>query len=114
MSYAGRLGQVVKWPFLMAWSKDFFTGIKRVAWYHLDISAFVLAARALCAAGHYWIGGPVGLLVRLTCHIPDGDDLFPSSNVIQYLATLRQVAVKVAMQASSHSFTIDMRAPNCR
>ena len=89
MSYAGRLGQVVKWPFLMAWSKDFFTGIKRAAWYHLDISGFLLAARALCAAGHYWIGGPVGLLVRLTCHITDVDNLLPYINVSPSLTKLR-------------------------
>ena len=36
MSSIVRLVQVVKWPFLMAWSKALFTGIKRAMWYHLD------------------------------------------------------------------------------
>ena len=35
MSFTVWLGQVVKWPFSMAWSKVFFTSIKRAAWYHL-------------------------------------------------------------------------------
>ena len=51
MSSTGSLGQVVKWLFLMAWSKVFFTGIKRAAWYHLDSSGLLLSARALSAAG---------------------------------------------------------------
>ena len=33
MSYTVRLGQVMKWMLLMAWSKVSFTGLKRDAWY---------------------------------------------------------------------------------
>ena len=51
MSFTFILGQVVKWPFLMAWSNVFFTGIKRAAWYHLASSGLLLATRALSAAG---------------------------------------------------------------
>ena len=82
------LGQVVKWPFLVAWSKVFFTGIKRAVWYHLDIYGLFLASRALSDAGCFWIGVPVGLLVRLTCHIPDVDDMLPSITVSPFLTTL--------------------------
>ena len=46
-----RLVQVVKWPFLMAWSKVFFTRLKRAACYHLASSSLLLSARALSAAG---------------------------------------------------------------
>ena len=44
----------------------------------------------------------MGLLVRLTSHIPDVDYLLPASIIIPSLTTLRRVAVKVAMQPSSH------------
>ena len=89
MSYTVRLGQVVNWPFLMAWSKVFFIGINRAAWYHLDSSGLILADRALSDAGCCWICGLVGLLVRFTCHMPDVDDLFPSSTFILSLTKLR-------------------------
>ena len=56
---------MVKWPFLMDWSEVFFTGINRAAWYHLDRSGFLLSSKALSTAGCCWIGGLVGLLVRL-------------------------------------------------
>ena len=46
-----RLGQVVKWPFLMAWSKVLLTGLKSVAWYHLGSSGFLLVVSALSDAG---------------------------------------------------------------
>ena len=46
-----RLGKVAKWRFLMAWSKFFFTGLKRAAWYHLASSGLLSAARTLSAAG---------------------------------------------------------------
>ena len=103
MSSTIRLVQVVKWLFLMAWSKVFFTGIKSVVWYHLDSSGLLLASKALSATGCLWLGGLMGLLVRLTCHIPDVDNLLPSGTVSPYLTTLRWVAVKVAMHPSSHS-----------
>ena len=77
-------------------------------------SVLLLAARALSAAGCFWIGGLVELLFRLTCHVSDVVDLLPSSTVIPSLTTLRWVAVKVAMQTSSHSCPIDMRSPDCR
>ena len=89
MSSTVRLGQVVKWPLLMALSKFFFTGIKRAVWYHLASSVLFLATRALSADGCFCIGGLVGLLVRLTFYIPDVDDIFPSSTVSPSLTTLR-------------------------
>ena len=97
----------------MAWSKVLFTGIKRSAWYHLASSDLLISDRALRADGCCWIGGIVGLLLRLTCHIPDVDDLLPSITVSPSLTTLRQVSEKVAMHPSSHSFPIDMRDPGC-
>ena len=89
MSSNYSLVQVVKWPFLMDWIKVFFTGINRSIWYHLDSSGLLLASRALSAVGFLWIGGLVGLLVRLTCHMPDVDDIFPSSTISPSLTTLR-------------------------
>ena len=56
----------------------------------------------------------MGLLVRLTYHMPDLDDLLTSSSVIPSLTTLRQVAAKVSMHPSSHSCHIDMISPDCR
>ena len=79
---------MVKWPFLMAWSKVFFTGINRVAWYHVDSSGLLLTYRALSTSGCCWLGGLVGLLVRLTCHILGVNYMLPSSNVIPFLTTL--------------------------
>ena len=61
-----RLVQVVMWPFLMAWSKVLFPAINRAVWYHLDSPGLLLSIRALSAAGCCWLGGLVGLLVRLT------------------------------------------------
>ena len=84
-----RLVQVVKWLFLMAWSKIFFTGIKRAAWYHLANSRLIISSRVLSDAGCWWLGVLVGLLVRLTCHMPDVDDLFPYSTVSPSVTTLR-------------------------
>ena len=114
MSSTVRLVQVAKWPFLMAWSKVLFTGIKMATWYHLDSSGLLLSVRALSSAGCFWLGGLVGLLVRLTYHMPDLDDLLTSSSVIPSLTTLRQVAAKVAMQPSSHSFPLHISTPDCR
>ena len=76
-----RLGQVVQGPFLMAWRKIFLTGINRAVWYHLDSSGLILAARALSAAGCCLLGGWLGLLVRLTCHMPDVVYRFPYGTV---------------------------------
>ena len=89
MSYTVRLVQVLKWPFLMAWSNVFFTGIKRDAWYHLASYGLLLAARALSADGCFWIGGPMGLMARLNYHIPDVDELLPSTTVSPSFTTLR-------------------------
>ena len=86
--------------------------INRAVWYYLDISGLFLAAMALSAAGCLWLGGLVGLLVRLTCHIPDVDDLFPSSTVSPSFTTLRWVAMKVAMHLSLYSCPIYMRSPD--
>ena len=114
MSCTVRLVQVVKWPFLMTWSKVLFTGLKRYAWYHLDRSVLLLAARSLSAAGCFWLGGFVGLLVRLTCPMPDVDDLLTSSTISPSLTTQSILAVKAAMHPSFHSFPIDMRSPDYR
>ena len=89
MSSTVRLGQVLKWHLLMAWSKVFFTGLKRAPWYHLASSGLLPADRALSAAVFCLLGGSVGLLVRLTCHIPDVVGLIPSSNLSLSLTTLR-------------------------
>ena len=109
-----RLGQVVKWLLLMTCSKVFFTGIKRAAWYHLDSSGFLIAARALSAASSWLLGGHVGLLISLTCQNHGVVDLFPYSTVSPSLTKLRWLAAKAAMHPSSHSWPIDMRAPYCR
>ena len=89
MSYTFRLGHVVKWNFLMVCSKVSLTGLKSVAWYHLASSGLLLASRALGDAGCCLLGGRVGLLVRLTCHMPDVFDLLPSSTVSPSLTKLR-------------------------
>ena len=89
MSSTVRLVQVENFLFLMTWSKVFFTGLNRNAWYPLASSGLLLADRALSAAGCCWLYGPVSLLVKLTCHIPDVYDLLPSSTVVPYLTTLR-------------------------
>ena len=66
MSSTVRLVQVTKRPFLMAWSKVLFTGLNRATCYHLASSGLLLSVRVLSTAGCWWLGGPVGLLVRLT------------------------------------------------
>ena len=82
-------------------------------WNHLASSDLLLAAIIFSADGCCCIGFTMGLLIRLTYHIPYLDDMLPSITVIPSLTTLRLVAVKVAMQTSSHSFPIDMRASDC-
>ena len=49
MRYTVMLENVVKWPFLMAWSNVFLTGMNSVVWYHLSRSGFHLASRSLSA-----------------------------------------------------------------
>ena len=51
MSSTVRLGQVVKGPLFMDWSKVLFTEINRAKCYHLASSGLLLGARALSAAG---------------------------------------------------------------
>ena len=53
-------GQVVKWTFLVAWSKVLLTRMKSVACYHLARSGFLLAARALSAAGCFLLAVYLG------------------------------------------------------
>ena len=97
----------------MAWSKVFLTGINRAAWYHLDTSGLFLADRTLIDSGCCFRGGWLGLLVMLTCHIPDVVYQLTYSTVTPSLTTLRRVVVKFDMQPSSHSCPIDMRDPGC-
>ena len=71
MSSTVRLVQVIKCPLLIDWSKVFLTGINRAAWSHLDSSGLILAVRALSDTGCCLLGVWLGLLVKLTCHMPD-------------------------------------------
>ena len=89
MSSTIRLIQVVKWPFLMAWSKVLWTGLNSVAWYHCDISGLLLTTRALSYAGCCCLGGWSGLMVRLICHMPDVFKRVPSNTVMPYFTKLR-------------------------
>ena len=66
MSYTVRLGQVLKWPFLMAWSKVFFSGLNRAMWYHLYSSVLLIVSRALSASVCCFLGVHLGLLVMFT------------------------------------------------
>ena len=84
-----RLVQVVKWVFLMAWSKFILTRLNRAVWYHLAISVLILAARVLSAYSCCFLGGWLGLLLMLTCHMPDVVGRLPSSTIISSLTTLR-------------------------
>ena len=59
----------------------------------------------------YWLHE---LLVRLTCHIPDVSDCWPSSIVRPFFSTLRCVAVNIAVHPSFHSFPVDIRASDFR
>ena len=92
-----RLVHVVKWTFLMDWSKVFLTGLKSIAWYHLARSSLLLGAREFGAAGCCWIGGWLRFLVRLTCYMPDVFNRLTSNTCIPSYTTLRLVSVKVAM-----------------
>ena len=108
-----RLGQVVKWPLLMAWIKVLLTGLNRATWYYLASYVLLLVDREFSAAGCFLLGGWLGLMLRLTWHMPDVIDWLPASTVIPSLSTLRWLVVKVAMQQSSYSCPIDMRDPDC-
>ena len=66
MRSAVGLVQVVKWPFLMAWSGVFLAGINSVVWYHLVSYGLLLADRALSASGCFFLVVWYGLMVRLT------------------------------------------------
>ena len=83
------LVQVVKWTFLMDWIKVFFTMLNSSTWYHLFSFGLLLAVRSLIAADCCWLGVLVGLLVRLTCHIPYLDYLLTYSTVSPSLTILR-------------------------
>ena len=49
----------------------FLTVRNSVACYHCASSGLVLTAVALSSAGHGWLGGLSGFMVRLTCHMTD-------------------------------------------
>ena len=66
---------------LGAWGKVLLTGMNSVEWYHLESSGFLLAARALSAAGCCLLDGWSGLLVRLNFHMPNVFDWLPSNTV---------------------------------
>ena len=84
-----RLGQVVKWPFLMAWSKVFLNGLKSVVWCHLASSGLLLSAIALSYDVCFFLGGWLGFLVRLTYHMPDVFYQLPFNIFLPSLTTLR-------------------------
>ena len=73
----------------MAWGKIFLNGMNRSVWYHLASSGLLLAARSFGAGGCCLLGGWLGFLVRLTCHMPDLFDRFTPSTVNPSLTTLR-------------------------
>ena len=88
MKSTARLGQVVNCPFLMAWSKVFFTGLNSVTWYHLDSYVLLIDDSALSAYGCCLLGGWSELLVRLTCHMHDVFERLPSNTVSLSLTIL--------------------------
>ena len=73
---------------LGAWGKVLLTGMNSVEWYHLASSGFLLAARALSAAGCCLFGGWSELMVRLKCHMTDVFDRLTYNNVILSFTTL--------------------------
>ena len=90
------------------------TGLNIVSWYHCVSSGFVISERASSAAYFGELDWVHGLLVRLTCHIPDVPDWWTSSIVRSFLATGRWVEVKVSVQLPSHSCPAEIRAPDWR
>ena len=65
------LVNVAKWNFFIDWSKILRKGLTSVVWYHCTSFGLILAVRELSDAGYFWLGGWSGLLVSLTCHMPD-------------------------------------------
>ena len=100
MRFTVRLGQVVKWKFLMSWNKVLLNRLKSGVWYHLARYGLILAARALSAAGCCWFGGWSELMVRLKCHMTDVFDRLTYNTVILSFTTLLWVAVDFAMKPS--------------
>ena len=84
-----RLGHVVKWHFLMDWSKVLFSGLNSMAWYYLDSYVLLLAAWTLSDSGCFCTGGWSGFLVRLTCNMPDVFDRLPYNTFSPSLTKLR-------------------------
>ena len=114
MSYTARLVGGVKWPFLMACIKVFLARLNRAAWYNLDRYDLLLSARVERSDSCCLLSGWLGLLVRLTCRMPDVVGRFPSSTVSSSLTKLRSLEVYSSMQPSFQSCPIDMRGPDCR
>ena len=83
-----RLVHVEKWTLLMYWSKVLRTGLNSVTWYHCDISGLVISDSLFSATGCCWLGRWSGLLVRLTCHMPDVFDRVHYHTVRPYFTTL--------------------------
>ena len=89
-----------------------FTGMKSVAWYHWNISGFVLFAMRFLADWCVCGGGCVFALVVLTCHMPTKSLLWTYKTCLDCLNTFMYLAMNVDVQPSSHIKPMGIREPN--
>ena len=107
-------GHVMNYPSFMAWRSVCFNGMIIVAWYHFYLSGLVISISAfkVVVLGGVGVGG--AMEARFTCHTHD-DPLWWSNNTVYFcLPTFRLAGMKVDVQSSSYSCTMEMRAPDFR
>ena len=87
--------------------------MKSVVWYHCVSSGLVISAISLFAYCSVGVGISCQVLVRFACYIPTYPFWWPYSTRWALFSSLMCVAVNVDVQSSSHSFPMDISAPDC-
>ena len=89
-----------------------FTGMKSVAWYHWNISGFVLFAMRFLADWCVCGGGCVFALVILTCHMPTRSLRWTYKTCLDCLNTFMYLPMNLDVHPSSHINPIYTKEPD--
>ena len=109
-----KLVHVAKYPFLIAWLRVCLTVMNSVAWYYCARLGFFISTTKLFADWRVGVGIGCGVLDRCTCHIPATPLRFPYSINSPFFSTVIYLLVNVDVKTSSHSFPMDISAPDWR
>ena len=83
-------------------------------WYHCESSGLVIYAITLFDNCCVSVGLGFGVVASYTCHMPATPFKVRSRTIYPFFYTLICVAVNVAVHPSSHSFPMEISAPDWR